>query len=207
MWSLISWVAFPGFYSSPNFVPFSPSFATNRSYSTNLLFLSPSSSTPLSSFMSFWPSPFPYTHNDHPILILVEDRINKKELLWGQMTTISSSPRCTNDCFEIKSRKIIHPMFMANQIIYGKAFFKSKIFEDSLFDLVPMSRRFGKLVENWLNFQRKLQQSPSWWPDLFSNTFQLLFDPFFRKLIQLIDRFCSWSFCDIFVAPFSNWPF
>ena len=49
-------------------------------------------------------------------------------------------------------------------------FLKSWNFEDSLFDLVLlMSRRFEKLVGNWLNFQRKLHQSLLTWssPDLF----------------------------------------
>ena len=49
-------------------------------------------------------------------------------------------------------------------------FLESWNFEDSLFDLVLlMSRRFEKLVGNWLNFQRKLHQSLLTWssPDLF----------------------------------------
>ena len=71
---------------------------------------------------------------------------------------------------DISSVKIWCKWLFLSGIFHQSRFFKSWNFEDSLFDLVLlMSRRFEKLVGNWLNFQRKLHQSLLTWssPDLF----------------------------------------
>ena len=71
---------------------------------------------------------------------------------------------------DISSVKIWCQWLFLSGIFHQSRFFKSWNFEDSLFDLVLlMSRRFEKLVGNWLNFQRKLHQSLLTWssPDLF----------------------------------------